>query len=82
VTPANIVVTLSDSCGGSPLAITLASSVTDIVGTSERVQFLIPPLDPGVYYVTIGDLADGDANFASSNCSMLSVTDPLASSSP
>jgi hypothetical protein len=76
VTPANVVVTLSSACGGSPLSTTLASSVTAIIGTSKRVQFLVPGLDPGVYYVAISDLAVGDANFASSNCSKISITAP------
>jgi hypothetical protein len=81
VTPANVVVTLSDACGGAPLGTTQASSIISIIGTSKRVQFLIPGLDPGTYYVSISDLASGDANFASSNCSKLSVTDAVATAS-
>lgn len=73
VTPANVIVNLAASCGGSPVGTTGATSVVPIIGTSDRVQFLIPGLDPGVYYVTISDLADGDANFSGGNCSMLTV---------
>jgi hypothetical protein len=75
VTPAHVIVNLAASCGGSPVGITGATSVVPITGTSDRVEFLIPGLDPGVYYVTVSDLADGDANFSSSNCSELTVTD-------
>jgi hypothetical protein len=71
--PANVKVDLAASCGGPPLATTGATSVVPIIGTSERVQFRIPGLAPGRYYVAISDLAVGDANFSSSNCSMLTV---------
>jgi hypothetical protein len=75
VNPANVIVNLAASCGGSPLGTSGATSVVPIIGTSDRVQFLIPGLDPGVYYVTISDLAAGEANFSSGNCSMLTVAD-------
>lgn len=70
---ANVMVDLGDSCGGPPVATTGATSIIPIVGTSDRVQFRIPDLAPGLYYVTISDLAEGDANFSSGNCSMLTV---------
>jgi hypothetical protein len=73
VNPANVSVKLAASCGGPPLATTHATSVMPIMGTSERVQFRIPVLAPGLYYVAITDLAVGDANFSSLNCSVLTV---------
>jgi hypothetical protein len=71
--PANVKVDLAASCGGPPLATTRATSVVPIIGTSDRIQFRIPGLAPGRYYVAISDLALGDAKFSSSNCSMLTV---------
>jgi hypothetical protein len=73
VNPGNVIVDLAASCGAPPLGTTGATSVVPIIGTSDRVQFLIPPLAPGLYYVSISDLADGDANFATGNCSTLTV---------
>jgi hypothetical protein len=73
VNPANVSVKLTASCGGPPLGTTHATSVMPIMGTSERVQFRIPSIGPGLYYVTISDLAAGDANFSSLNCSVLTV---------
>jgi hypothetical protein len=74
VTAANVIVNLAASCGGPPVGTTGATSVVPILGTSDRVQFLIPGLDPGIYYVTITDLTAGDANFASNSCSMLTIS--------
>lgn len=75
LTAANVIVNLATSCGGTVVGTTNATSIVPIIGTSDRVQFLIPGLDAGVYYVTMSDLADGDANFSSGNCSMLTVAD-------
>jgi hypothetical protein len=74
VNPANVTVSLAASCGGPPLATTRATSVVPIMGTSDRVQFRIPGLAPGLYYVTISDVTVGDANFWSGSCSKLTVT--------
>jgi hypothetical protein len=71
--PANVVVDLAASCGGPPLGTTRATSIVPIIGTSDRVQFVIPRLDPGLYYVSISDQADDNAYFSSANCSMLTV---------
>ena len=36
-------------------------------------QLLPSGLDPGQYFISISDSTDGDANFESSNCSVVNV---------
>jgi hypothetical protein len=71
--PANITVSLAKSCGGTVVASTPASSEIKILGTADRVHFLIPSgLATGLYFVTISDTADGFNS--GSTCSKLNVT--------
>lgn len=72
--PVNLVVTLASDCHGDISAITSALSVVSVDGHSKIVSFLLPRgLDPGQYYIGISDYADGDANFESSNCSVVNI---------
>ncbi len=72
---ANVVVVVANTCGGSVAATTKASSIKRVIGTSERVGFLIPgTLVAGNYFVSISDNTGGDAAFTSSNCSAVKVT--------
>jgi hypothetical protein len=74
VTKTNVAVAVSASCGAGAEDTAGAASVVTLIGTSKRFQFLIPAtLSPGTYYVTATDLAPGDANFVSGNCSKLTV---------
>jgi hypothetical protein len=76
VTSVALVTAIVATADAAPIARTPGSrSVIGMNGASNVVQFLIPGLDAGVYYVTISDLAAGDANFASGSCSMLTVAD-------
>lgn len=74
VTPGNVNIVLSTSCGGAASATTTALSVKTIIGNTKRVQFQIPAsLATGIYFISISDSADA-APFASSNCSEVNVT--------
>jgi len=71
---ANVTLSVASSCAGSG---TLASvnSVTKIVGSTERVQFVIPgSLATGTYYASLsGSTSTGNA-FSSVTCSAVNVT--------
>jgi len=73
--PANVVVNFAKSCGGAALATEAAQSVKTIIGSSDRINVLIPAgLATGAYFVTVADSTAGDANFTSGNCSEVQVT--------
>lgn len=75
VTPSAVTVSLSKSCMGASPTTTKASSVTKVIGTSDRFQFEIPSsLATGTYYATISGTTTGGTAFASSNCSEVVVT--------
>jgi hypothetical protein len=75
ITPGNVQVTFSLSCGGAVVATTLANSVQTILGSVKRVNVTLPGgLASATYFVQISDGASGDANFTSSNCSTVQVT--------
>jgi hypothetical protein len=68
-----VTVNLSKTCGTAGTT-TLALTETLVVGSSDRVQFLVPAsLTTGTYAVSLsGTTADGA--FTSSNCSQIAVT--------
>ena len=75
ISPDNVAVQLSTVCHGPASAITPAASLVSSSGDSRLVSFLLPAsLPPGNYFVSISDSADGDANFESSNCSGVTVS--------
>ncbi len=77
ITPANVVVTLSHTCGGAAAATTSAVSVRTILGSTDRVAFGIPAgIATGTYFVTVADTAVGDADFTTiaGSCSTVAVT--------
>jgi hypothetical protein len=81
ITPSNVQVLFSSlgcfftSADPTKYATTTAISIKHILGTSNRVHFLIPgSLASGLYEVWITDSAAGDANFTSGNCSQIQVT--------
>jgi len=79
ISPANVLVSLATSCGGSPTT-AAASTVTTIIGTSDKVAFAIPSsLAAGTYYVSLSGTSNAGTSFSSGNCSTLSV---LAGPSP
>lgn len=78
ITPANVVVSIYTKCGGAAVTTTTANSVISILGSTKRVQFLIPATltTTGDYFLTIADSAPGDANFTTiaGSCEEVSVT--------
>jgi hypothetical protein len=78
ITPRNVVVTISTSCGGPVSATTHANTVIPIVGTAMRFDFTLPAslTTKGDYFVTVADSTSGDVNFASANCSEVNVGVP------
>ncbi len=77
ISPGNVSILLATSCGGASSATTGATSVTTILGSSDRIGFLIPAsLTTGTYFVTLsGTTSDGTAfSSAVGSCSRLSVT--------
>lgn len=76
INPTNVVVTVAPECRGDAAATITATGVVSGDGDSDSklISFLLPAgLDPGKYYISISDYADGDANFESSNCSVVDV---------
>jgi rhamnogalacturonan endolyase len=79
ISPANALVSLATSCGGSPTT-AAASTVTTVIGTTDKVAFAIPgSLAAGTYYVSLSGTSNGGTSFSSSSCSTLQV---LAGQSP
>ena len=73
ISPANVLVSLATSCGGSPTT-AAASTVTTVIGTTDKVAFAIPgSLAAGTYYVSLSGTSNGGTSFLSSNCSTLQV---------
>src|SRR3974377_701428 len=55
-TAGNVTVSIAATCGGAPLATTGASSTKHILGSSNRIGFLIPAtLVAGTYQVSASD---------------------------
>lgn len=75
ITPADVSVALSLTCGGSSTPAT-ASFVQKIIGTSDRIQFVIPgSLAAGTYYVSISGTDSNNVAFTSgTTCSAVQVT--------
>src|SRR5262249_10533001 len=72
VTPGNVSISLASTCQGTAAATTTATSVISIIGTSRRVNFVIPNfLEKGTYFASISDPTD---SIASTNCSEVKVT--------
>lgn len=73
ITPADVTITISASCGGAPLATAKATSAKHILGTSDRLGFVIPStLAQGTYFAAAADTSGGQS-FTSSNCSEMKV---------
>ena len=73
ITPADVTVTISATCGGAPLATATATSAKHILGTSDRLGFVIPStLAQGTYWASAADTTGGQS-FTSGNCSQMKV---------
>lgn len=76
ISPSAVNISIATSCfGGSP-ATTTALKVTTILGTSDRIEFLIPSsiTKTGNYFVSITGKTTGGVSFASGNCSEVTIT--------
>ena len=70
----NVTVSLANACAGSG-TLTPASTVAKVIGTTERVQFLLPAsLGTGTYYVSLSGTTSVGTAFASINCAEVNVT--------
>jgi len=75
ITPSNVTVTFSTTCGGAPAATANANRITLVLGSSLRVNVNIPAsLAQADYFVQVSDSAAGDINFTSMDCSKIHVT--------
>jgi hypothetical protein len=77
ISPGNVSISLSLTCGGSIAATTTASSVKLVTGSSYRIQFELPgSLSTSSYFVSISGTTSDTTSFSSSNCSEVNVTAP------
>ncbi len=74
ISPANVFVSLSATCGGSPTTVT-ASTVQKVLGTTARVSFGVPAsLAAGTYFVSVSGIDSNEVDFSSGmSCSTLQV---------
>jgi len=73
IPPGNVTITVAASCGGAALATATAIKVTPILGSSDRIEFLIPASLAGqTDQVSIKGTTSTGALFVS-NCSSLKV---------
>src|SRR5271166_3384218 len=83
ILPASVRVTFATSCGGASVASTSPSLVQTIVGTTRRLQVLIPGgLGANTYYLSVSGTTTTGTAFASVTCSQVQVTVPSATLSP
>ena len=78
---ANVTLTAATACG-VPGITAQVNSVTKIIGSSERVQFVIPAsLSSATYFVSLSGTTSTGTAFASANCAEVSVVGsaPIAS---
>lgn len=71
---ANVTVILAPACGSSGVTAHV-NSVTTVIGSTDRIQFVLPAsLSTSTYFVSIsGTTSTGNA-FSSSNCAKINVT--------
>ena len=75
IAPSAVTVSLNTSCTSTGATNTTASSVTHILGSSDRIQFEVPALLPtGTYFVSVTGNATDGSTFFSTNCSEIQVT--------
>jgi hypothetical protein len=73
ISPASALVSLSATCGGSGTT-TAASAVQKVLGTTEKISFVVPgTLAAGTYSVSVSGMDSNQVDFTSGNCSTLQV---------
>jgi hypothetical protein len=75
IAASGVTVSLSATCGGSVIATTPALSVTQVIGSSDRVEFLIPGsiIKTAFYYVSLSGTNSAGVPFTSSDCSAIQI---------
>jgi hypothetical protein len=72
---ANITVTVAASCGGPAVGTAPALAVNNVIGSTDRIQFLVPgTLATGSYYVSVSGSSAAAVPITSGNCSLIQVT--------
>jgi PEP-CTERM motif len=75
INPSAVTLSFSKTCGGPVAATEAPRSVSTILGTTDRAQFLVPAsLTSGDYFVSIAGTSVGGTSFSSSNCSEINVS--------
>jgi hypothetical protein len=78
INASSVTVSVGSTCMGTALATTTASKVTKLIGTSYKVQFLIPAsLTQATDQVWINGSTTGGTKFSSTNCSSMKVLPPV-----
>ena len=73
IAPANVLVSVSATCGGSPTT-AAASAVQKVLGTTEKISFVVPgSVAAGTYSVSVTGIDSNEVGFTSGNCSTLQV---------
>ena len=74
ISPATVVVALSPTCGGTAKMATV-SAVQKILGSSDKIEFLVPGgLDAGTYFVSVSGSDSNATSFSSeTSCSAVQV---------
>jgi hypothetical protein len=78
ITPGDVNIGVSATCGGSGTSAT-AAVVTDVLGSVYKVAFTVPGLSAGTYYISISGTTSAANTFASTNCAKLVVTAGVSS---
>ena len=86
ILPGSVTITVASSCGGPKLATTTGLKVTDILGSTDRIEFLIPASLSSLASGTIVDVSvagktSSGTAFSSTNCSEMKVLVKAAISS-
>jgi hypothetical protein len=75
ITPASVVLSFAATCGGTPVATTVAMLYIPVIGTQGNLEFTVPgTLPTGLYYISVTGVSVSSIPFQSSNCSAMNVT--------
>jgi hypothetical protein len=76
IAPSAVTISIATSCMGASPTVTTGKLVRHILGTSDRIEFLIPASisKTGNYFVWITGTTTTGTAFASSNCSEVTIT--------
>jgi rhamnogalacturonan endolyase len=73
ISPANVLLSLSTTCGGSATTM-IASTVTSLSSSSDEIGFVIPAsVSPGTYFVSISGISGGASFTSGSSCALVKV---------